>query len=173
MRYSKVKTDLERSKIFSIFLRKWENLVIVAIILGSDVVVWGSKNIGLIKVWNIFQRLVNEEENKWKCLIFNCASCFSKVNCEELETIISAIFYEPTIEINNEWPFRYIHGKRKRLPKYLKDFKRKNDDDIKLFEGPKLISYVGPDKNIWVIYYFTVKVRLIVIDAKKVFVILV
>ena len=77
-------------------------MVIVAIILGSDVVVGGSKNIGLIKVWNIFQRLVNEEENKLKCLIFNCASCFSKVNCEELETIISAIFYEPTIEINNE-----------------------------------------------------------------------
>ena len=33
------------------------------------------------------------------------------------------------------------------MPKYLKYFKRKNDDDIKLFEGPTMTSCVGPDKD--------------------------
>ena len=30
---------------------------------------------------------------------------------------------------------------------YLKDFKRKNDVDIKIFEGPRIMSCVGPDKD--------------------------
>ena len=121
--------------------------MIVAIILGSDVFVGGAKNIGPTKVWIFLQRYVNEEENDLECIIFNWASDVLKVNFEELEIITSAILYEPAIEINNEEPFKYIYGKPKRLPKYLKDFKRENDDDIEIFEGPKMTSCVSPDKD--------------------------
>ena len=121
--------------------------MIVAIIIGSDVFVGGAKNIGPTKAWIFLQRYVNEEENDLECIIFNWASDVLKVNFEELEIIMSAILYEPAIEINNEEPFKYINGKPKRLPKYLKYFKRKNDDDIEIFQGPKMTSCVGPDKD--------------------------
>ena len=83
--------------------------VIVAIVLGSNVFVEGTKNIGPTKVWNDLQRFVNEEENKLEGIIFNWTSGVLKANFEELETILSVILYEPTIEINIEEPFRYIY----------------------------------------------------------------
>ena len=81
----------------------------MAIVLGSNVFVEGTKNIGPTKIWNDLQRFVNEEENKLKGIIFNWTSGVLKANFEELETILSVILYEPTIEINIEEPFRYIY----------------------------------------------------------------
>ena len=93
------------------------------------------------------QKIVNKGENDLEGIIFNWASGVLMVNFEELETLMSTILYEPAIEINNEEPFKYIYGKPKRLPKYLKDFKRENDDDIEIFEGPKMTFCVSPDKD--------------------------